>query len=99
MPTYVYEYLSGKRKGETFEIVQSMKDPALEVCPTTGAKVKRVLTPPILLGEHSDHSQKQFMNDKSRLGQSGMTKYQKNKDGNYEKIVGKGPKTIWRNTD
>lgn len=40
MPTYVYK----REDGSTFEIVQSIKDDALEVCPTTDQKVKRIIT-------------------------------------------------------
>lgn len=40
MPTYEYQ----REDGSTFEVVQSIKDDALEVCPETGQKVKRIIT-------------------------------------------------------
>lgn len=40
MPTYKYK----REDGTTFEIRQSIKDDALEECPETGQKVKRVIS-------------------------------------------------------
>lgn len=40
MPTYVYR----REDGSTFEIEQRITEDALEVCPETGQKVKRVIT-------------------------------------------------------
>lgn len=40
MPTYEYK----REDGTTFEIRQSINDDALEKCPETGQKVKRVIT-------------------------------------------------------
>jgi len=40
MPTYKYK----REDGTTFEIKQSIKDDALEQCPETGQKVKRVIS-------------------------------------------------------
>ena len=40
MPTYIYK----REDGTTFEVFQKMSDARLEVCPTTGQKVKRVVT-------------------------------------------------------
>ncbi|MDZ7659983.1 FmdB family zinc ribbon protein [Fodinibius sp.] len=40
MPTYKYK----REDGTTFEIKQSIKDDALEECPETGQKVKRVIS-------------------------------------------------------
>ena len=39
MPTYVYR----REDGTTFEIMQRITESALEVCPTTGQSVKRVI--------------------------------------------------------
>ena len=39
MPTYAYK----REDGTTFEVMQRITDEALEVCPTTGQKVKRVI--------------------------------------------------------
>lgn len=40
MPTYKYK----REDGTTFEIRQSINDDALEECPETGQKVKRVIS-------------------------------------------------------
>ena len=41
MPTYVYE----REDGSTFEIQQRISEDALEECPETNQKVKRVIQP------------------------------------------------------
>lgn len=40
MPTYEYK----REDGSTFEIEQRITQPALTECPTTGQKVKRIIT-------------------------------------------------------
>ena len=40
MPTYEYK----REDGTTFEIIQKMSDDALTTCPTTGQKVKRIIS-------------------------------------------------------
>lgn len=40
MPTYEYK----REDGSVFEILQSINDPALEICPETGQKVKRMIS-------------------------------------------------------
>lgn len=40
MPTYEYK----REDGTTFEIVQKMSENALTTCPTTGQKVKRIIS-------------------------------------------------------
>ena len=45
MPVYVYELLD---TGDRFEIVQSMKDPALTAHPETGDPIRRVILSPNL---------------------------------------------------
>ncbi len=40
MPTYVYR----REDGTTFEVQQRITEPALETCPETGQKVKRLIT-------------------------------------------------------
>lgn len=40
MPTYSYK----REDGTTFDVQQKISESALEVCPTTGQKVKRVIT-------------------------------------------------------
>ncbi len=45
MPTYVYRNLN---TGQTFELKQSMKDPALTQHPETGEPVKRLVSAPAI---------------------------------------------------
>lgn len=40
MPTYEYK----REDGTTFEINQKMSEPALTTCPTTGQKVRRIIS-------------------------------------------------------
>ncbi|MDR9418986.1 FmdB family zinc ribbon protein [Gracilimonas sp.] len=40
MPTYEYK----REDGTTFEVVQKMNEDALTTCPTTGQKVKRIIS-------------------------------------------------------
>ena len=40
MPTYSYK----REDGTTFDIQQKINESALNVCPTTGQKVKRIIT-------------------------------------------------------
>lgn len=40
MPTYEYK----REDGTTFEIIQNMSDDALKICPTTGQKVRRIIS-------------------------------------------------------
>lgn len=46
MPTYTYETIPQKKgqKARTFEVRQSMKDPALTAHPETGEPVRRVIS-------------------------------------------------------
>jgi hypothetical protein len=95
MPTYVYEFTDGYRVGQTFEVTQKMSDPPLTRDPISHAPCRRVITAPIILGEHTDHAAKQLLNDNTRLTQAGMTKYQRTSDGTYVRTAGKqGPKEI-----
>lgn len=50
MPRYVYETVpAGGDEPERFEVTQRMFDPPLEVHPTTGEPVRRVITARALL--------------------------------------------------
>lgn len=40
MPVYEYQ----REDGTIFEVRQSIKDDALEICPTTGQKIKRIMS-------------------------------------------------------
>jgi putative FmdB family regulatory protein len=60
MPTYEY---ACKRCGHTFEIVQSIKDDPLTVCPECGGELRKVFAPPAITFKGSgfyatDHGKK-----------------------------------------
>jgi predicted nucleic acid-binding Zn ribbon protein len=96
MPTYVYEILdkSGKPTGETFEIVQSMKEDALTKQPETGKPVRRAIVAPAIAGKWSDIKGKAALSN-SNLERMGFTKYERKGNGYMERVAGKqGPKSI-----
>ncbi len=88
MPTYVYQVINEDGSdGEMFEVVQSMKEPALNKHPETGQPVRRVIQPPAL------HTQGDRLSNKN-LDRLGFTKYERAGDGKFEKKAGKGPNVI-----
>ncbi|MBY0111225.1 MAG: hypothetical protein K2Y21_00280 [Phycisphaerales bacterium] len=96
MPTYVYEILdkSGKPTGETFEIVQSMKEDALTKHPKTGQPVRRAIVAPAIAGQWSPIKEKSTLSNKN-LERLGFTKYERKGKGYMERVAGKqGPKSI-----
>ncbi len=95
MPTYVYEIVTDSpAAGQTFEIVQSIKDPPLVKHPETGQPVRRIIQPPYIPGPSSDHAARRTVSDNKRLGDLGFTKYVRSGGGTYEKAAGKGPDVI-----
>ncbi|MGA0332505.1 MAG: FmdB family zinc ribbon protein [Kiritimatiellia bacterium] len=94
MPVYVYELLDS---GERFEIVQSMKDPALTRHPETGDPVRRVILSPHLGTKHTPGQEKKRLSNES-IAKAGFTKYEKDKvTGKYNRVAGnKGPETLER---
>lgn len=96
MPIYVYEILDkkGEPTGETFEIVQSMKDDALTKHPETGKPVRRAIVVPNIAGKWSDMKGKSALSNKN-LERLGFTKYEKKGSGYMERVAGKeGPSSI-----
>lgn len=96
MPIYVYEILdkTGKPTGETFELVQSMKDEALTKHPETGRPVRRAIVAPTIAGKWSDTKGKGALSNKN-LERLGFTKYERKGKGYMERVAGKqGPKSI-----
>ena len=96
MPTYVYqEILEDGSEGETFELVQRMTDPPLEVNPVTGRRVRRLYFPPNVSAHHTPGSEKRTL-DNANVERHGFTKYEKDKlTGRYHRVAGnKGPGTI-----
>lgn len=96
MPTYVYEVLDprGQPTGESFEIVQSMKDAALTTHPKTGAPVRRAIVAPNIAGKWSDIKGKSALSNQN-LERLGFTKYERKGDGYMERVAGKqGPQSL-----
>lgn len=96
MPIYVYEVLDkkGEPTGETFEIVQSMKDDALTEQPGTKKPVRRAVVAPNIAGKWSDMKGKGALSNKN-LERMGFTKYERKGKGYMERVAGKeGPKSI-----
>jgi hypothetical protein len=96
MPTYVYEVLGkdGHPTGETFEIVQSMKDKALTSQPDTGKPVRRAIVAPAVAGKWSPIKEKNTLSNKN-LERLGFTKYERKGKGYMERVAGsQGPKSI-----
>lgn len=94
MPVYVYEYLDpqGEGTGQTFELIQSMSEDALEE--HEGKPVRRVIQPPNIAGHWSDMKSKSMLSNEN-LDRLGFTKYEKKGDGYMERTAGKeGPKSI-----
>lgn len=96
MPTYLYEVLDkkGKPTGETFEIVQSIKDDSLTKHPETGAPVRRAIVAPAIAGKWSPIKEKNTLSNKN-LERLGFTKYERKGNGYMERVAGKqGPRSI-----
>jgi len=94
MPLYVYEIvLPDGTGGESFEIIQSLKDAVLTVHPETGEPVRRVIGTPNAPRSWTDRQGKANLSDKN-VERMGFTKYVKSGDGTYEKTAGKGPSQI-----
>ena len=63
MPTYVYELLDkkGEPTGESFEIVQAMREDALTRQPGTGLACRRAIVAPAIAGKHSPIKEKSII--------------------------------------
>ena len=96
MPTYVYHVLDnrGEPTGETFEHVQSMREPALTRHPDTGAPVRRAIVAPAIAGKLSPLKAKSALSNKN-LERLGFTKYERKGKGYMERTAGSaGPRSI-----
>jgi hypothetical protein len=94
LPTYVYEVLDkkGEPTGESFEIVQSIKDEPLTKEPETGRPVRRAIVTPTL-GLAMSKAKNSLSN--KNLERLGFTKYERKGNGYMERTAGKqGPKSI-----
>lgn len=79
MPTYEYACRSC---GHTFEIVRSMKDDSLTVCPECGGELRKVFAPPTITFKGSgfyatDHGKKAKSTSSPDTKDSGDTKESK----------------------
>ena len=97
MPTYVYQVIrEDGEPAEQFEIVQSIKEPALTEHPETGEPVERVIQQVFAGGIWTESSMQRRLKNDKKIGDLGLTKYVKAGDGVYEKRAGKGPDIISR---
>jgi len=102
VPTYLYEILDKKNRptGETFEIVQLMKDEPLTKEPGTDRPCRRAIVAPAIAGKWSPIKAKSTLSNKNleRMGFTkygmGFTKYERRGNGYMEKTAGKGPRAI-----
>ncbi len=96
MPLYEYVILNDDgSEGETFEVLQRISDPPLKKHPETGLKVQRIMSAPSVKKQYSGGPIKGDTSNKA-LERMGFTKYQKSKEGTYEKILGDGPDLVKR---
>jgi putative FmdB family regulatory protein len=88
MPIYEYEHDSGEGKGcsPRFEVVQSMSEAPLGICPTCGKTCHRVFSS---FGVAA-HGSKGLLS-KSNLEAHGFTQFTRRGKGYYEKTAGMGP--------
>ena len=93
MPMYVYAVvLPDGSEGESFEVLQSMSEPALTQHPDTGEPVQRLLSVPNA-GRKAGNTSKANLST-SNLERLGFTQYKKAGGGKYEKTAGQGPDLI-----
>lgn len=95
MPLYRYQVETDDDSGEIFEVVQSMADAPLTAHPESGVPVRRIFTTPNAPKTWTGQNMKANLSDKN-LDRMGFTKYVKDGNGKYEKVVGKGPNKISR---
>lgn len=94
MPLYVYEViLPDGSGGETFEVLQGMREEPLTTHPETGEPVRRVFGTPNAPKGWTDSQGKAKTSD-GNLEKLGFTKYVKGDGGKYQKLFGQGPDTV-----
>jgi len=94
MPIYVYEeILDDDSGGDQHELFQPMSAAPLTHHPETGVPIRRVPSVPNAPRAWTDSQGKSKTSDKN-LERLGFTKYVKSDNGQYEKVVGKGPRKI-----
>jgi putative FmdB family regulatory protein len=96
MPTYEY---TCRDCGHTFDIVQSMWDDALTMCPECGGSLRKVFAPPAISFKGSgfyatDHGKKAKPGEKGEKGETVDTKgTSEKKDGGSDGSSSKAPST------
>lgn len=91
MPLYEYSPLSGQcdQCNGVFEVFQRMAEDKLTACPTCAKPCERRISAVALGGKYNTND--------STIKRLGLTKYQKNGDGHYERTVGtEGPEHLIR---
>lgn len=88
-----YEYVSEHETGcsycrEPFAILQKISEPRMEHCPYCRHPVRRLISSPGLVGQHSKAP------STNKVEKAGFTQYRKIGKGVYEKSAGKGPDII-----
>ncbi len=69
-------------------MLQRLSDAAIDSCPECGAPMRRLISPPNLVGSSASDLKP------SKIEQAGFTQYRKIGKGVYEKSAGKGPGII-----
>jgi putative FmdB family regulatory protein len=90
MPIYEYAPLSDAcdRCQGRFEVMQSIRDAALTVCPDCGQAVRRMISAPAIASGGS------HLLREEHFSKHGFTQYRRVEKGHYEKTAGPGPNTI-----
>ena len=71
-----------------FEVMQSLSEPRLTLCPACGGAVQPVLgAPATIVGQA-------HVLREAHVAKHGFTQYRRNGKGHYEKITGDGPDSI-----
>ncbi len=103
MPTYVYAVvLPDGSRGEHFEVIQRISEPALTEHPETGEPVVRVIQPVAFRTRGSTGAASLGGSGGGRpaaeqLTQKGFTKYERTGDNTWTRTAGsEGPKQIHR---
>ncbi len=91
MPLYEYSPLCGQcdQCHGVFEVFQRLAEDKLTACPTCAKPCERRISAVALGGKYNTSD--------SKIKSLGLTKYQKNGDGHYERTVGtEGPEHLIR---
>jgi hypothetical protein len=96
MPLYEYAIvLPDGSDGATFEVLQTLSEPALTTHPDTGEPVRRLLGTPNAPKRWADANGRATLSS-GNLARHGFTQYKNAGGGVYEKTAGAGPDTISR---